>query len=169
MALEWNNRLLSDSVHQSCFVWLWNGTTDFCRTECLADFAIRSLPTASSLVVIESAHGSSMRLSTTRSSTTNFPTPCTHHRTPCTHDRAPLYMEPYLLPGASGHSTSMELKTDRPQLASGQSSKVQLRGSITTCDDHSNFRRLLSGLGVSARGTASLRELNLFWGVSMIE
>ena len=33
-------------------------------------------------------------------------TPCTHHRTPCTHDRAPLYMEPYLLPGASGHSTS---------------------------------------------------------------
>ena len=51
-------------------------------------------------------------------------TPYTHHRTPCTHDRAPLYMEPYLLPGASGHATSMVMKTDRPQLASGQSSKV---------------------------------------------
>ena len=98
-------------------------------------------------------------------------TPCTHHRTPCTHDRAPLYMEPYLLPGASGHSRS--INEQRPSAIGFGSSKQ----SPTARIDHysaigfrsSNFRRLLSGLGVPATGTASLREWNLFWGVSMIE
>ena len=88
-------------------------------------------------------------------------TPCTHHRTPCTHDRAPLYMEPYLLPGASGHATSIVMKNDRPQLASGQSSKVDcadrsyklLRGSIlqtsVVCpqeERHHSGSRTFSGL-----------------------
>ena len=98
-------------------------------------------------------------------------TPCTHHRTPCTHDRAPLYMEPYLLPGASGHSRSINEK--RPSAICFGSSKQ----SPTARIDHysaigfrsSNFRRLLSGLGVPATGTASLREWILFWGVSMSE